>query len=66
MSRGRPCNGYSPNRRESFEAPWCARLTSALKTDIRIGTRVDKEISKGGNLGKVSRVEEILAKDQKA
>jgi uncharacterized protein YqgV (UPF0045/DUF77 family) len=35
------------------------------KTDIRIGTRVDKQIAKGGNAGKVSRVEEILAKEQK-
>ncbi|KAJ9120062.1 hypothetical protein QFC22_002959 [Naganishia vaughanmartiniae] len=34
-------------------------------TDIRIGTRVDKRIEQGGNAGKVSRVEDILAKDTK-
>jgi hypothetical protein len=42
------------------------RANSPVQTDIRIGTRVDKEISKGGNSGKVSRVEEILAKDQQS
>lgn len=40
-------------------------VTRALKctdgpTDIRIGTRTDKEITSGGNLGKVARVEQIL------
>lgn len=34
-------------------------LTDA-QTDIRIGTRTDKEISSGGNTGKVARVEQIL------
>ena len=35
-----------------------------IATDIRIGTRVDREIETGtGNESKVKRVEEILAKD---
>lgn len=35
-----------------------------IATDIRIGTRVDREIAPGtGNEGKVKRVEDILAKD---
>jgi hypothetical protein len=39
--------------------------TPRIATDIRIGTRTDKQIADGqGNLGKVSRVEGILAKDQ--
>ncbi|KAG6854704.1 hypothetical protein C0991_002416 [Blastosporella zonata] len=37
-----------------------------IATDIRIGTRVDRDLSSGGgNDGKVKRVEEILARDQK-
>lgn len=37
-----------------------------IATDIRIGTRVDKEIEPGtGNEGKVKRVEAILANDKK-
>ncbi|WVO18300.1 hypothetical protein L204_106015 [Cryptococcus depauperatus] len=40
--------------------------TPRIATDIRIGTRTDKEISSGGNDGKVKRVEEILAKKSKA
>lgn len=35
---------------------------SDSQTDIRIGTRVDRSISSGGNDGKVKRVEEILVK----
>lgn len=36
--------------------------TPRIATDIRIGTRTDKQIASGqGNLGKVGRVEEILA-----
>ena len=35
-----------------------------IATDIRIGTRVDREIIPGtGNESKVKRVEEILAQD---
>lgn len=35
-----------------------------IATDIRIGTRVDREIETGtGNEGKIKRVEEILARD---
>ena len=35
-----------------------------IATDIRIGTRVDREIETGtGNESKVKRVEDILAKD---
>ena len=35
-----------------------------IATDIRIGTRIDREIPSGqGNDGKVKRVEEILARD---
>ncbi|KAG6814584.1 hypothetical protein H0H92_000113 [Tricholoma furcatifolium] len=37
-----------------------------VATDIRIGTRVDRDLSSGGgNEGKVKRVEDILAQDQK-
>lgn len=36
-----------------------------LQTDLRIGTRTDKDISSGGNQAKVDRVYGILAKDQK-
>ena len=38
-----------------------------IATDIRIGTRVDREIAPGtGNESKVRRVQDILAKDSKA
>ncbi|KZT00132.1 YkoF-like protein [Laetiporus sulphureus 93-53] len=44
-----------------------AKGAPCIATDIRIGTRVDKEIEPGtGNEGKVKRVEDILARDQKA
>jgi hypothetical protein len=39
-------------------------MRADLQTDIRIGTRTDKEISSGGNLGKVARVEQILGAGQ--
>nr|ODN92965.1 hypothetical protein L204_05144 [Cryptococcus depauperatus CBS 7855] len=68
--------GYGTN----IEGPWdevvkvigdCHKAVHAMgtpriATDIRIGTRTDKEISSGGNDGKVKRVEEILAKKSKA
>ncbi|KAL7283689.1 hypothetical protein ACG7TL_003125 [Trametes sanguinea] len=69
--------GYGTN----LEGPWTevmqaihachaavhAKGAPRIATDIRIGTRVDREIAPGtGNEGKVKRVEEILAKDQKA
>ncbi|TFK54607.1 hypothetical protein OE88DRAFT_1710460 [Heliocybe sulcata] len=66
--------GYGTN----LEGPWSA-VTKAIgdchaavhakgapriATDIRIGTRVDRDIVPGtGNEGKVARVREILAKD---
>jgi uncharacterized protein YqgV (UPF0045/DUF77 family) len=37
--------------------------TPRIATDIRIGTRIDKTLTSGGNAGKKKRVEEILAKD---
>ncbi|KAJ6502194.1 YkoF-like protein [Mycena sanguinolenta] len=41
-----------------------ARGAPRVATDIRIGTRIDREISPGtGNDHKVRRVEEILEKD---
>ena len=44
-----------------------ARGAPRIATDIRIGTRVDRVIEPGtGNDHKVKRVEEILARDQKA
>lgn len=44
-----------------------ARGTPRVATDIRIGTRVDREIVPGGgNDHKVRRVEEILEKDRAA
>ena len=44
-----------------------AKGSPRIATDIRIGTRVDREIAPGtGNESKVKRVEEILAKDAKA
>ncbi|EIN07041.1 hypothetical protein PUNSTDRAFT_53446 [Punctularia strigosozonata HHB-11173 SS5] len=66
-------HGYGTN----IEGPWsevskaihdCHAAVHAMgapriATDIRIGTRVDREILPGtGNEGKVARVEEILAK----
>lgn len=64
--------------RVSTEGPW-SEVTKAMHdchaavhamgapriaTDIRIGTRVDREIETGtGNEGKIKRVEEILARD---
>ncbi|TXT12253.1 uncharacterized protein COLE_02663 [Cutaneotrichosporon oleaginosum] len=38
--------------------------TPRIATDIRIGTRTDREISSGGNDHKKARVEEILAKKE--
>lgn len=38
--------------------------TPRISSDIRIGTRVDRKITGGGNKGKKERVEQILAKDQ--
>ena len=35
-----------------------------IATDIRIGTRTDRQITSGGNNGKVSRVEQILSEGQ--
>jgi len=67
-------HGYGTN----LEGPWhevtkaihdChtavhAKGAPRIATDIRIGTRVDKEITPGeGNDHKVARVLEILAKD---
>ena len=44
-----------------------AKGAPRIATDIRIGTRVDREIAPGtGNEGKVKRVEEILAKERGA
>ncbi|PFH54265.1 hypothetical protein AMATHDRAFT_72769 [Amanita thiersii Skay4041] len=41
-----------------------AKGAPRIATDIRIGTRTDREIAEGeGNEGKVKRVEEILNKD---
>ncbi|KAJ7256525.1 hypothetical protein B0H12DRAFT_1202065 [Mycena haematopus] len=67
--------GYGTN----IEGPWSAvskaihdchaavhaRGAPRVATDIRIGTRVDREISPGtGNDHKVRRVEELLEKDR--
>lgn len=42
-----------------------AKGAPRVATDIRIGTRVDREIAPGtGNEGKVKRVEQILAASQ--
>ena len=39
--------------------------TPRIATDIRIGTRTDREIAPGtGNEGKVTRVEQILSVDK--
>ncbi|OCF31384.1 hypothetical protein I316_06989 [Kwoniella heveanensis BCC8398] len=46
---------------QAVHAMGCQRIA----TDIRIGTRTDKSITSGGNDGKVSRVEGILAADKK-
>ncbi|KAF9454587.1 hypothetical protein P691DRAFT_796137 [Macrolepiota fuliginosa MF-IS2] len=67
--------GYGTN----LEGPWLkvsqaihdchaavhAKGAPRIATDIRIGTRVDRDIAPGtGNDGKVKRVEVILAKDK--
>ncbi|KAF8163401.1 YkoF-like protein [Crassisporium funariophilum] len=67
-------HGYGTN----IEGPWSkvsqaihdchaavhAKGAQRIATDIRIGTRTDREITFGeGNDGKVKRVEGILAKD---
>ncbi|KAL4244877.1 UPF0045 family protein [Abortiporus biennis] len=67
-------HGYGTN----LEGPWSqvsaaihachaavhAKGAPRIATDIRIGTRVDREIKPGtGNIGKVERVKEILKKD---
>ncbi|KAF8211852.1 hypothetical protein K438DRAFT_1805463 [Mycena galopus ATCC 62051] len=67
-------HGYGTN----IEGPWSAvskaihdchaavhaRGAPRVATDIRIGTRIDREIAPGtGNDHKVRRVEEILEKD---
>ncbi|KAJ2913730.1 hypothetical protein MD484_g6693, partial [Candolleomyces efflorescens] len=69
----RSCSGYGTN----LEGPWgkvsqaihdChaavhARGVARIATDIRIGTRTDRDILPGdGNDHKVRRVQEILAK----
>lgn len=42
-----------------------AKGAPRIATDIRIGTRVDREIVSGtGNDGKLQRVQDILAKDK--
>ena len=71
-----PNPAYSPL---AIEGPWnqvsqaihdCHAAVHAqgaprIATDIRIGTRVDREIIPGtGNEDKVKRVEEILASDR--
>ncbi|CAL1705534.1 unnamed protein product [Somion occarium] len=70
-------HGYGTN----LEGPWSevvkaihdchaavhAKGVPRIATDIRIGTRVDREIEPGtGNEGKVKRVQDILAKDSAA
>ncbi|KAK4684472.1 hypothetical protein P7C73_g5705, partial [Tremellales sp. Uapishka_1] len=40
---------------------WSVPDRLSAQTDIRIGTRIDKTISAGGNAGKVKRVEDILS-----
>ncbi|KAI8989796.1 hypothetical protein BD414DRAFT_514615 [Trametes punicea] len=67
--------GYGTN----LEGPWSevmkaihdchaavhAKGAPRIATDVRIGTRVDREITPGtGNEAKVKRVEEILEKEQ--
>ncbi|KAH9852703.1 hypothetical protein C2E23DRAFT_903497 [Lenzites betulinus] len=78
MSEGRvAARGYGTN----LEGPW-TEVTQAIQachaavhakgapriaTDVRIGTRVDREVAPGtGNEGKVKRVEGILAQDSGA
>lgn len=70
-----------PEPNLSSEGPWtavskaiedCHRAVHALgaprvATDIRIGTRTDRQLVEGqGNLHKVQRVQEILANESKA
>jgi uncharacterized protein YqgV (UPF0045/DUF77 family) len=65
--------------RELTEGPWSqvsdaihkchaavhAKGAGRIATDIRIGTRVDREIAPGtGNDGKLQRVKDILEKDK--
>ncbi|KAH9945790.1 YkoF-like protein [Epithele typhae] len=57
-------HGYGTN----IEGPW-SEVTQAIQachtTDIRIGTRVDRDIVPGtGNESKVARVEQILAESR--
>jgi hypothetical protein len=40
-----------------------AKGTQRIATDIRIGTRIDRERESQSNVNKVKRVEEILARD---
>lgn len=68
----------SVSHRLRLEGPWSqvakaihdchaavhAKGAPRVATDIRIGTRIDRDITPGqGNDGKVKRVEEILAND---
>ncbi|KIJ10519.1 hypothetical protein PAXINDRAFT_85956, partial [Paxillus involutus ATCC 200175] len=70
------CSGYGTN----LEGPWSevsqviqechaavhAQGVPRIATDIRIGTRTDRQVAPGeGNNGKVRRVQEILARDRK-
>jgi len=69
---------FDSTRPICLEGPWsavCAAIHDChaavhkegaprIATDIRIGTRVDRDIQSGqGNARKVQRVEEILARD---
>jgi uncharacterized protein YqgV (UPF0045/DUF77 family) len=54
-----------PETWRTVHIPSSRLMLSDCQTDIRIGTRIDKQINQGGNAGKVSRVEDILAKDTK-
>ncbi|KAG7092772.1 hypothetical protein E1B28_009095 [Marasmius oreades] len=69
-------HGYGTN----LEGPWSevskaihdchaavhAKGAQRIATDIRIGTRTDREITPGtGNEGKLKRVEDILAAERK-
>jgi hypothetical protein len=57
MPSRRAPDGYTSNRCRYFSAD-----TTDTQTDIRIGTRTDRQITSGGNDSKVKRVEDILAK----
>ncbi|KIK83215.1 hypothetical protein PAXRUDRAFT_832102 [Paxillus rubicundulus Ve08.2h10] len=69
-------HGYGTN----LEGPWSevsqvihechaavhAQGVSRIATDIRIGTRTDRQVAPGeGNNAKVRRVQEILARERK-